>query len=93
MKNTPNTDDVEKITIVLIVPILLRLCKKKKIDIANPPLLRRIIFGISVKLIFILMPNTTTMASSSKPPIRDFRTIFASGIVKIKCAKDIESIF
>jgi hypothetical protein len=47
-KITPNTDDVEKIRIVLMVPILIKLCKKEKIDAAKPPIPRRIIFGISV---------------------------------------------
>ena len=52
-KITPNIDDEAKIIIVLTLPILFRLCKKKKIDMPKPPAPRRIMFGTSVKLIFI----------------------------------------
>ena len=71
-KIIPNIDDVEKMMIVLTVPIFLKLCKKKKIDMPNPPTPRRIMFGICVKLIFILIPKRITMAISNEPPIKDF---------------------
>ena len=52
---TPNTDDVEKIKMVLIVPILFNPCKKKKIDAANHSDPKSIIFDICIELIFILI--------------------------------------
>ena len=71
-KTTPNTDEVEKIKMVFIVPILFNPCKKKKIDAANPTAPRSMIFGMYVKLMFILILDATTIAISNKPPIRDF---------------------
>jgi hypothetical protein len=67
--------EVEYITIVLTVPILLRLFKKKKYEIPKPATPRRTIFGISARVMFIGIPKSSTIAKRQLPPIVDLSCI------------------
>ena len=71
-KTRPKTDDIENITIVLIVPILFRLCKKKYNDPPNPIALRSITYGICDVLISSGTPSKNTVPSRIRPPMTDF---------------------